>query len=487
MPMNSPRGNLQNLPAMRKRFLQLNPVNASSGGQYSFRNGLPLIKFDISSSDAPMFMEGRELRLNGNITFRTALAAQLNPAQQNFVDGFTGNIASVIDTITVSSKRLNTTLERCNLYSRSVPSIISGVHSEQDIDTSLCHGGLHNSVIPLSRPIISGLNTYDTNQTVAAASQVGKAFSTPIYLGIVNSGEDLDLSAQSGVGGLTIEILLKSDVNCAFGVNAAADSTTYNLQNLVLSVPVYEMMGEQAQAYKGGVNEFAFNSWSAIFQTINSSDSVIAFTPGLNRVASCFMNMITASDLGNQLYNYSRLGPVGQLRQIRYSKNGVLFPLQFRLETVEQANDDAEIVGANAFSNNTIKARAVPLRNYLESVRTDRNNKVDRTSLQWNGWSAGVLNRNQNANRDGIRPGTADCLGILYDAYGSGTDFSQMVFSTELQYASNSAGQPVVAPAASAGQVNDLDGTAATAQAVCLYFLNKNTLLFSPQGIDVRR
>ena len=75
MPFDSPRGNPANLPAINKRYLQLNPVNASSGGVYSFRNGLPLIKFDISSSDAPLFMEGHELRLNGNITYTTAAAA----------------------------------------------------------------------------------------------------------------------------------------------------------------------------------------------------------------------------------------------------------------------------------------------------------------------------------------------------------------------------------------------------------------------------
>ena len=90
MPLNSPRGNPANFPAIKKKFLQLNPVNASSGGVYSFRNGLPLIKFDISSSDAPLFMEGKELRLNGNITYTLPAGTQLTGTDQNFVDGFTG-------------------------------------------------------------------------------------------------------------------------------------------------------------------------------------------------------------------------------------------------------------------------------------------------------------------------------------------------------------------------------------------------------------
>ena len=491
MPLNSPRGNPANLPAIQKKFLQLNPTNAASGGVYSFRNGLPLIKFDISSSAAPLFMEGRELRLNGNITYTLPAGTQLTGTDQNFVDGFTGGIASVIDTITISSKRLNQSLERCNLYSRSVPSIISGVHSQQDIDTSLCHGGLHNSTIPLTRPMITGLNGYNTQITLdRAQTQIGKAFSTPIYLGLVNSGEDLDLSANTGVGGLTIEILLKSDVNCCFGAQAAANNVTYNLYNLILTVPCYEFAGAPAEAYGGKLNQFEFNSWSAIFQTINTSDSVIAFTPGLNRVASVFMNSVTATDLGNQLFNYSRLGPVGELRQVRYSKNGVLYPMQFRLETVEQENDDASVTGGNAFAWHTEKPRVVPLRNYLESVRTDAYSKISRTSSCWNGWSSGILDRNQNCNRDGIRPGTCAGLGVLYDRFGAGTDFSQQVFSTELQYSGTSLGAPVTAPAVVApnrSQENGLDGTSNTYQATCLYFLNKNTLMFSPTGIDVQR
>ena len=59
-----------NLDSIRKRFLQLHPVNATSGGVYSFRAGLPLIKFDISSSEMPLFLDGSALRLSGRFTAR---------------------------------------------------------------------------------------------------------------------------------------------------------------------------------------------------------------------------------------------------------------------------------------------------------------------------------------------------------------------------------------------------------------------------------
>ena len=39
-----------NLANTTKRFLQLHPNNATSGGIFSPRNGLVLVRFDISSS-----------------------------------------------------------------------------------------------------------------------------------------------------------------------------------------------------------------------------------------------------------------------------------------------------------------------------------------------------------------------------------------------------------------------------------------------------
>ena len=62
--------NINNLADIKKRYLQLRPVNASSGGVYSFRNGLPIVKFDISASMNPLLMDGSDLRISGRLTCR---------------------------------------------------------------------------------------------------------------------------------------------------------------------------------------------------------------------------------------------------------------------------------------------------------------------------------------------------------------------------------------------------------------------------------
>ena len=480
--MSSPRFDPSQVPGMRKRYIQLNPVNSSSGGQYSFASGLPLIKFDLSSSDTPMYIDGRELRITGNIKYQTTAGALYGLTGNNYVDGAAGAFASAIDTVTVSSKFLNTSLERINNYSRMVPSVITGVHSQEDTSVSLSHGGLHQQTVPMTKYNVTCNNYYNTERFLSgAAAQQGKAFSTPLYCGIFHSGQDIDLS-RNGTSGLVIEILLKSSVNSLFGASVGATGSVV-LSNLVLTVPVYEM--DTPVAPQNTVSRFDFNSWSSMFQTMNSSNSTIAFTPGLGRCASWFCNFINSNELGSAAFNYSRLGNVAELQDSRYTKNGQLYPIDFRLDTVEESNNQKQINGN--ISDNIISNRVGQLRNYLEAVRTDRYNKVDRTSCSFNTWCSGVRNRAQTANNDGIRPGTAEGLGCLLDAYGSGTDYSQSVWAIELAFSGQNQLNRTTAGAVRAAVANNLDGTAATSQGVFIFFLNKNTLMLNPNGIDLIR
>jgi len=470
----------------RKRFLQLHPVNATSGGTYSFKNGLPLIKFDISSAMMPTLLDGGALRLSGIMSaFQGAAGTtQLTPANLNFLDGLSG-INQLIESITISSKRLNSVLERITNYYRLVPSITSGMNGMKDFETRLSHFAGQHSTNALTRPALNVYNQFDRNGLVTAANQSGQAFSTPLYCGLFQSGEDIDLSSVSGTGGLVIEILLRSDVGTIFGTDAAANGASYKLKDLVLTCPIYEMGGESAMMRQQSVNQFNFNTWSSMFQTLNTSASVVAMTPGLGRVSSCIVNFITASDLGNQNFNSCRLGPVAEFRQLRWSKNGALFPLQYRQQTVaEQNNNVAKAAAGDQFSYHTYNLNTDMYRTYLEALTTDRYNKVRNTLQAYNNWSGGSTDRTQNSGRDGVTPQTCDGIGILYDAYGSGTNFQTVVWSFEANY---SATNQLRVNATPTDIANNIDGTAATAQAAVVYFLNKNTLLLSSMGIDVQR
>jgi len=439
-----------------KKYLMLNPVNATSGGEYSSKGGLPLIKFDISSTELPTLIDGSQLRITGKITVNAGDGGAITNTHNHFYDGMCGRFSNLVEMCVISSKRLNQVIERCNNYSRVVPSIISGLHSANDIHTSLYHEGDHVETSFLSRHVISA---------GSGTPGAGKTFSAPLFCGVLQSGQDIDIS-KNGTGGLIIEILLKPDVSCIYGSNAATSNDTFVISDLVLTVPSYELKGASAQNQVSKVNQFSFNSMSSIFQVINSSTSVVALTPGLSRVSSIFMNFLNTNEIGNQLYNSCRLGNIGEVRELRFSKNGRLYPISFRLETDEQNNN-------NLATSNIYRARCMIDRNYLEALNINRYANTDRTSLQWNGWSSGVVNRGQTAGRDGVEPGTQDGFGILFDAYGSGEDLSQTVWSFEVETSGDGA--------------TGLDGSAANAQGVYMVFLNKNTLMMSPNGIEIQR
>ncbi len=440
---------------MKKRYLQLNPVNAISSGDYSPSSGLPLIKFDISSTEMPTMLDLSSLRINGKVTYFTGTVgneAQVGGLLNNFRDGFAGDFHNCIDHVTISSKRLNSVLERVTNYSRIIPSIVSGQHGENDINCELFHEGAHVTNNFLAR-----------NCVVAQENAKGKSFSSPLYCGILQSGKDIDISVN-GCGGLTIEILLKPSVSVAFGSDAATNAgggatgpCQFKLSDLVLTVPAFEMMEQVSQS------QFEFNSITSIFQTLNSSASVVSITPGLSRVSSVFMNAINTNELGNQNNNSCRLSNMGQLQELRFSKNGLLYPNQYRLFNDEISNN--LIAGANRTS---LQGREMVDKNYLEALSTNPIGRFGRTMLSYNTFSSGITDRTQTQNNAGNDKGTIDGSGILYDAYGAGENFSQTVWSCEFNNAT-------------------LNGTVATTLGLYIFFLNKQVLMMSPNGISVQK
>lgn len=442
-----------NLMDITKRYIQLNPVNAISSGDYAPSAGLPLIKFDISSTDKPTLLDLSRLRVNGRITYFTGTMGtnetQVAANDRSFRDGFSGDFSNCIEHCTVASKRLNSVLERVVNYSRIIPSVVSANHGANDINCELSHEGGHVTNDYLGRH-------YVRPQEAAK----GKYFSAPLYCGVFNSGKDLDISVN-GSGGLTIELLLKPAVSVCCGTDAAANLVKYKLSDLVLTVPAYELSGDSASSYMGNQNSFEFNSITSIFQTLNSSASVTALTPGLSRVSSVFMNAINTSDIGDQRFNSNRLSNMGELRELRFSKNGLLYPNEFRLFSDVQQNNVLSLA-----SGNTLQGRCMVDAEYLESVAVNPIGSLGRSMISYNSFHDAIINRSQTQNQSASTTGTCEGVGCLFDAYGSGSDFTQTVFSVEFDNST-------------------LDGTNATTLGLYMFFLNKQVLFMSPQGISV--
>ena len=447
-----------NLADITRVNLQLNPVNATSTGEYSPSAGLPLIKFDISSTEIPTQLDLSQLRLNGKVSYFSGTNTALPIGTSNFRDGFTGDFSGCIDHVTISSKKISSVLERVTNYSRIIPSIVSGQHGPNEINCQLWNEGGHC------------VNNYLARNAVAAnENSKGKSFSTPLYCGIFNSDRDLDISTF-GTGGLTIEILLKPNVSVCFGgveggaaTGANATQAKYKVSDLLLTCPAYEIRGNSQAAMIAGTRKFSFNSITSIFQTLNSSASVIAVTPGLSRVSSVFMNALNTNEIGNQLYNPNRLSNMGELRELRFSKNGLLHPNQYRLFSDVQSNN-----AVSALNAVTLQGREMVDKNYFEALSTNPIGAFGKTMVAFNNFESGIVDRVQTQNREGIHKGTCGGVGCLFDAYGSGENFSNTIFSCEFDNST-------------------LDGTPSTTLGMYLFFLNKQDLIMTPQGISVAK
>ncbi len=452
----------QNLGDLTVRYVQLRPVNQNSNNQYSYKGGLPLIRFEINDSIAPLMLNASHLRLCGKFTAGKAdgtAFAQGAALENNYINRFAG-VAGMIDNITVSSKRLNSTIERVQNYNRLVPSLVSGLHGKEDIMGDLFHQGgslfnnwmMRNQLIARSPDAVSG-------------TEKGRDFSIPLYMGMFQSGNDINLSRQSGLSGLTIDILLKSDANVVWGSNSNTDNATYNVSDLSLTIPLIDVAGQTAALIEKAPPTMNFNTWSSIFTTINSSAAVVSLNPGLSRVSSCLYNAINSNELGDQRFDPGRLGNMGQLDNLRYTKNGILFPLQYRIDTTDRENASNAQGGA---TGETLKVRSVSVRNTIEGLLTSAFFQARQNLLAFNEFDASVVNVNQTASKEGNNVNTDESFGLLYDKFGAGTDFSTSTWAVELK-----------AP--------DVIGDAATSQSLFVYFLNKNTVEYSSGGVNIIR
>ena len=120
-------------------------------------------------------------------------------------------------------------------------------------------------------------------------------------------------------------------------------------------------------------------------------------------------------------------------------------------------------------TDETCKVRSVSVRNTVEGLLTTSFFSARHNLLAFNDFDASVVNVDFIASREGNNVNTDESFGILYDKFGSGTDFSTSTWAVELKLG------------------DQIDGTAASSQSLFVYFLNKNTIEYSSGGINIIR
>ena len=324
------------------------PLNAPSEGKYSFKNGFPLITFQISQREA--LLDGRSVRLNGKVKLMRADGSAVN--NNTNVAGATAfntcfdsriGVASVFQQITISSSD-GRTLEQIRQYPRWLATNQPYTHSQEDMDSNTQVGSL----------------TASRSATGALIQNNEVSFSIPLRCGLLSGTDGINLSA---VNGLLITLELSPDFQAlnpwltvdgefvapTAGAGTPSDTAlgaNYEVNELSLSYDLHVPEDPNSLNSSGG-DIMSYNAVSHIYSVLNSSDQTTNLNLGTQKTLSVIHNHIPSSFINNpevnsnatpRLRNRGNAAPFYGRNQaidpksVSFQRGGVLFPLDNRVE-----------------------------------------------------------------------------------------------------------------------------------------------------------
>ena len=330
------------------------PINPP-GRAYSFKQGFPIIQFQIANQDK--LLNASTLRLNGTLRLQAPgsnASTLIHPT--NSAGGAAASngialnerigVASVLQQITLATQS-NQTLEVVRSYGRYLASVMPITHSASDFDTA-------NSIGNPASASRSFVSAHNVNNDVS--------FSIPLRTGLLNSGSPLPLG-NNGLRGLLINLELAADANVLSGYSTfASDGTeTKQLFNPISTGAFYELSdlsltydllipddaGRQKMSAPA-TGQFVYNSISQLYGVLNSSDQTQNYNLGTANTLSVFHNFIPTTQINNYAadgFSTGRLknsngGAFDQdanIRRVSFIRGGSKFPLDYALDVEDEA------------------------------------------------------------------------------------------------------------------------------------------------------
>ena len=440
---------------MSRSNLEITPSNVLSDGKISFRRGNPVIQFLIGAQERHLI--GKSVRFCGKFRCRLsdtdgagAFVGSTGDGAELSIDSRLG-VYGCIQQVVIRSAETHQVIEHIRHYNRMMASYLPAVSSEQDAIT-------HNFTNSLQFP------NYQASKVsvVNCPSQVqGNSFCLPLVCGLLNGVSNIPLSADTGLKGLLIEVHLDSDSNVLFSQSGSLTNladASYELSDVKL---VAEVLDDTAGQQKE--NTFEYNSISSYFTSLNSTNGVVNFNLGLSRVLGVFANFVQSSKINNLAENGMTTMPLinalsggsallARTKKLVFTRGGMKFPLEY----------DIDYLGKDGQTYDSIDAQV--MRNFLNAIK--KFSSIDRlqTSVRSTNYT-----QDHDPTPDGrgivaVDGGQAYGVGIAYDVVSdAGVDFSQMPFGLQL--------------------TSEL--TSDNPNAMFLFVHSKQTLVFSPAGLQV--
>ena len=385
---------------MSNRYLEIKPSNHNAS--FSYNEGRPIISFQISEQEALLLP--RSVRFVGQLGVYTASDRSVSAGDDLRMDSRLG-VWSIVDQLVISSAKSKQTIEHLRHANRFYSSFFPATSDEKHLIGAFGETGL-------TLPSLKGQMESVVKET---ANPVNNSNEFCIHLpsGLLSGTSAIPLSAQSGVGGLTIDIHLAPSSAVLFDQNGTAQAdgllgAFYEVFNCKLVCELHTPSPQDMPSGDGGSLEY--NSFSGYYQTINSTNAEINFSLGLSRVNSVFMNFIPSKHLNSLDYNSmatliptTSSGEIADLSQVVFTKGGVRYPLDYNIDTIYKRDSKQKQVDPQVIRNglNAI----IPFNKITHTMVSPVNCNKDWTS-------------NDNLVLDG---GLNYLVGVAYDTVGSDT------------------------------------------------------------------
>ena len=404
--------------------IEVLPANTLANGKVSFKNGNPVLRFEIGERDE--YLIGGSVRLCGKFSaFKGVSASGVGEipvdATRQFMSDSTG-VYSVIDQLSFSTHRTKQSIETIRNYNKMMATYLPSKTSSADGINWLSNNALIT-------PNFEGQRETFVNNPKTLTG--GNSFCISLTSGLLNSQEPIPLSRTWGLGGLEISINLSPDVNVFYSESDTSTSFTdafYELSELSL---VAETVVPDAQTLarlnSSPSNTFEFNTISTFYQTINSTNAVINLNLGQSNVLGVFGSFVPVTFLNNlsqngmlTSYPMNTNNAIAEIKQLVFNRANQRFPLHYNLDTPQKDDDRIEVAPSDV------------VRNFLDAL--DNFVNIERTSV------SPTNNRVVGFNGSGLdykkyaEGGLTAGIGVVYDKIsGNGVDFSNVPFTLQIE------------------------------------------------------
>jgi len=389
--------------------LSISPANHLANASVSYKNGNPVIRFEIGESNRVLLPSS--LRLVGSYHVYSD-AARTTPVEADELETPSNiGVYATVDSLSFRTQRSKSEIETVHNYNRFMSAYMSGTTSLQD------------GVGHLNESALFAPNPQFNKDTVVnnASTTTGNSFCVPLISGFTSSNNPYPLYTQ----GVEVTVQLAPDSQVMFSSGTSSASFVdgfYEFSDLKLICEVMDTGEAPSQA----PITYEYNTITTFYNTINSTNAQISLNLGQSRVLGVFGSFVPTQFINNltqnglaTLYPRKSATEVAQIEQLIFTRGGERFPLIYNLDTLQKSDPADE------------SADPQLVRNYLNAIVEF--SKLNRTCAT--PFNTKVMDDGTYGYKELLNGGAAGAgIGAAFDVIsGQGVDFSRVPFGIQME------------------------------------------------------